>query len=397
MRRILTCLFDRYMLVRDIRAGTLLEDFLISAVSAVLVIRLSLHLAGYPQVSTEHLHFAHVLLGGLLMLAAVIIMLTFINRSARELAAILGGVGYGAFIDELGKFITADNDYFFQPAVALIYVTFVLLFLLFRAMGNLREPAQQRECLASGLEMAKEAVFHGGLSARDQEYALNVLDQCDQENRLVQSLRNIIQQTRKIPPERPNMMSRLMNYLQELSQRLIEKPWFTLIVIAFFVLKSVFTMLEMVIVVERSWALRLWLAGGAVVIVAEFLSARIRNRYLQILPSMGLVVIAILTTWALLVNLGKNDMTFIDYGRLIFPTISGVLVLIGISLIHRNRLRAYYMFYRAVLVSILLTQGLAFYEDQFLALSGLFLDIIILLTLRYVISQEEVIHREGIA
>jgi len=33
------------------------------------------------------------------------------------------------FIDELGKFITSDNNYFFQPTISLIYIVFIIIFL----------------------------------------------------------------------------------------------------------------------------------------------------------------------------------------------------------------------------------------------------------------------------
>jgi hypothetical protein len=70
-----------------------------------------------------------MLWGGLGMLVALAVLLTFWNPGLRRFAACLGGIGFGTFIDELGKFITKDNDYFFQPTVALLYVLFVLLFL----------------------------------------------------------------------------------------------------------------------------------------------------------------------------------------------------------------------------------------------------------------------------
>jgi len=121
-------------LVRDQRGVDLLEMMLVFAVVTVLLIRVFLALTGYPQVGGGGLHIAHMLWGGLGMLAAVSLLLTFWSPAMRQLAAAIGGVGFGFFIDELGKFITSDNDYFFQPTIALMYVLFVLLFLAISAL-----------------------------------------------------------------------------------------------------------------------------------------------------------------------------------------------------------------------------------------------------------------------
>lgn len=131
-------------LVRDRDTGSLLELLLIMAVVAILVSRAFLALTGYPQISPGQLHIAHMLWGGFLMLAALVTAFRYWNPSVRRLAAFIGGVGFGLFIDELGKFITNDNDYFYKPTIALIYVLFILLYLVFRGLSE-RHDLSKRE------------------------------------------------------------------------------------------------------------------------------------------------------------------------------------------------------------------------------------------------------------
>lgn len=145
-------------LVKNVYAGNLLEVFLVTAVASILTIRFFLSSLGYPQVSGGGLHIAHVLVGGMFMLLAMVILLSFLDKWSRDVAAVLGGFGFGAFIDELGKFITSDNNYFFQPTVGLIYITFVLLYLLAREI-DARRILSREERLANVLEISKEAVL----------------------------------------------------------------------------------------------------------------------------------------------------------------------------------------------------------------------------------------------
>jgi hypothetical protein len=87
---------------------------------------------GYPQLGGGDFHIAHMLWGGLIMGISLILALTYKGKSVDQTVAILGGIGFGVFIDELGKFVTSNNDYFFKPTVALIYLLFILFFFFVR-------------------------------------------------------------------------------------------------------------------------------------------------------------------------------------------------------------------------------------------------------------------------
>lgn len=164
--------------VRNAEAGELLERFLVSAVSAVPPIRRYLATTGYPQIGGGGLHIAHLLRGGLPMLGAIGLTLAYLGRRARRLAALVGGVGFGAFIDELGKFITCDNDYFYRPVVALIYRIFALLSLVARAIDWRRAPTP-RAALLNAVEAPAEELARGDLDSAEALRAWALLRQAD--------------------------------------------------------------------------------------------------------------------------------------------------------------------------------------------------------------------------
>jgi hypothetical protein len=141
--------------VRNLAAAELVEQFLISAVVAILGIRFYLSLTGYPRVGAGDLHIAHMLWGGVLMVMAMVLLLSTIGDVTRTYGAIIGGLGFGTFIDEVGKFVTSDNDYFYQPSVAIMYVLFIALFLVYRALAS-SAAASSRTYLANSFEIVRD-------------------------------------------------------------------------------------------------------------------------------------------------------------------------------------------------------------------------------------------------
>jgi len=109
----------------------LLIRFLISAVFSVLVTRLFLHIAHNPQIILGSWHIAHLFWGGLFMFISLILLFLYPSEKILKQTSILSGIGWGLYIDELGKFMSRDNNYLFRPAIILIYISFIIVFLIY--------------------------------------------------------------------------------------------------------------------------------------------------------------------------------------------------------------------------------------------------------------------------
>jgi hypothetical protein len=137
------------------------ERYLLITIAAFAVTvagtRWYLDLAGYPTIGGGGLHVAHVLWGGLALLVAAVLPMLFVGQRSLLLSALLAGIGVGLFIDEVGKFLTTTNDYFFAPAAPIIYggiLLLVLVWLIVRRRGHNRHDATQSlvEALRDGVD-----------------------------------------------------------------------------------------------------------------------------------------------------------------------------------------------------------------------------------------------------
>ena len=148
----------RRTLIEREQASELILLSVISFAATVVLVRLFLELTGYPQVGGGSLHIAHLLWGGLALFIAAIITLIWDNPGVLYLSAIFSGVGVGLFMDEVGKFITQNNDYFFPAAAPIIY-SFFLLFGMVYVLVRRPDANEPRRAIILALEQLQDAVY----------------------------------------------------------------------------------------------------------------------------------------------------------------------------------------------------------------------------------------------
>jgi hypothetical protein len=140
-------------------AGRYLQLNLLSFAGSVSLIRIFLEITGYPQLGNETLHIAHVLYGGILLYISSLLPLIYANRRAYTWSSVLSGLGVGLFIDEVGKFITQNNDYFFPAAAPIIYAFFLTSVLVYTRVAK-EPPLDTRSEFYAVLESLKDVIDH---------------------------------------------------------------------------------------------------------------------------------------------------------------------------------------------------------------------------------------------
>jgi hypothetical protein len=328
----------------------LLDTFLISAVATIVVIRIFLEATGYPQLGGGGLHIAHVLWGGLGMLAAIVLLLLYTTSTTRLVAAVAGGAGFGAFVDELGKFVTSDNDYFFKPTAAILYALFVVLFLATREVRRFRGLSPE-EGLVNAVEFA-ERLAMGTLTADDRDRALQLLVRADQAHPLVAPLRASFLAADPAP-----LSFARLRWMGSAGVRtyaaIVSSRWFRRILAAVFILAGLAFVLTAIATVA--------LLAGAFFGVSDAQIALDEE-------TSGGVIASVIQALAGLV--------------------AGVLIVRGIFALRHSRARAYRAFELAILVDLLLAQPFAFLDVGFGAAVDVFIDLALLATLRYLQDQE---------
>ena len=314
---------------RDLAAGRYLDLFVVGGVSAVLAIRFILRISGYPSLGGARFHIAHMLWGGLLMAIALLLCLSFLGNRTRLWGALIGGVGFGFFIDEIGKFITRDNNYFYQPSIALIYITFVLIYLAFRDL-QLRRVISREEYLVNALNDFEEAIIND-LQPEERDRARRYLAAIAEPDELTADLRALIDRA-SVQPRRDGLSNHIRRYVVAGYEAVVARANHFGGLVTLFILQLVIN------------------AGTVALIVARDISA-------------GIAVSGAGQGNGMIGEIAVSDWLLI--GSTIIPSI---FVIVAVVTLPRSRVTALRFFHRGVLLSILFTEVFMFYRNQAAAL-----------------------------
>jgi len=326
-------------LTRNFEAPALFESFFVAAVTSFLGIRAFLAVTGYPRIGSAGIHIAHMLWGGLLMLAALVLLLGYLDRSVQHLAAVVAGLGFGTFIDEIGKFVTTSNDYFYRPAVALIYIAFVAAFLVARTIVG-RRRLSEAEALANALHRLAAAP-DGPLEADDRAAIQELLAAAGTGASGVGLIERYVEALPETV-EHPDRIALARARIARGYEAVMASPW-------------------------AEHALTVLVVGYSAVAV------------------VGVGLLAIAPT-----GVATSDSALAtSIAQAVSTIVGAALVGRGVISLPTSRVDAYRWFTRGLLVWILITQVFVFYSSQLAGLGGLVIDLLAYGSLRYAIVRED--------
>jgi hypothetical protein len=248
--------------------------------------------------------------------------------------------------------VTRDNDYFFRPAIAVIYGVLVVAVIGARAIRT-RSLYSREEYLANALAELEGAALDD-FDAEEQKRALFYLSRADPAHPLVPQLRAAVLSSMLVPVRRPWFAVRTRERLRSFYRKVAALPWFDDALAAFFVIRII-------------------VAVGVVLVTAVL-------PRLEEIPEFPAILRPFLGRFA---SPGPAD-----YLETVSTLLAAALAAVGVVRLRRNRLAAFRMFERSILVSIMLTQVFAFYRRELLAMIGLVLNILLLIAVQYMTERE---------
>jgi len=344
--------------IRRQRAEEYLLITMLSFAASVSVTRLFLYLTGYPQLGGGGLHIAHVLWGGLSLFIASLLPLLFANRWAFNLSALFSGIGVGLFIDEVGKFITSSNDYFFPWAAPIIYIFFLLTVALYLRISR-PKPSDFRSELYYALEDMHEVLDHD-LSDREKTDIVRHLENVRRLSKnqslmtLAVNLEEFIHSSElEIVPEKPTRWQKFLTWLEGFEKRHLNRT------------------LYRAILSGALLGLATWSLYYPLVVFSAVINQRDVGPLLMRLVEEELVNSA----------LGINSFSVM----LALELAAGLLLVIGAALLGIGRdKRGFSFVYFGLLFSLTVVNVLVFYFDQFSTIATSSLQFgVLLLALRY--------------
>ncbi|MGY3515391.1 MULTISPECIES: hypothetical protein [Micromonospora] len=266
---------------RALAAAAYLQAFVLSGVAAVLLTRVLLRATGYPQLGGGGLHIAHVLWGGLLLAAGLGVALVFLGGAARMTGAILGGIGFGLFIDEVGKFVTARTDYFYAPAAGIIYAVFAVLVVITQAVRE-RTRLIPEERTANALDAVAGGLIDG-LTDRRRAQVLRLARGSGAETEAaVAALLDAV--PRREPPP-PRFWQPWLARVRRVAVGLTDQRWVVRFVVLYLVVEPALTVVGVAVDgvtgaldEEREWGAVLGVSASALATAVLSIAAAVRLR-----------------------------------------------------------------------------------------------------------------------
>jgi hypothetical protein len=285
--------------------------------------------------------------------AALVIVFSFLGRTALRLTVFLGGVGFGAFIDEVGKFVTKNNDYFFQPSVAIMYVTFAVLYLLGRLIQSHRSLSRS-EYLVNALAEMEELALQD-LDPVEKVRAAAYLGQSDPQSPLTRALETALDEAELVASSEPGPFARFRNRLQDIYRRVAHLRGFAFLLIFFFCAQ--------LLIKASSLFSFLFLREAD---ITQILAGRFGGFTHR-----------------------AQSLTFTEKAEIFIGAGEALFVLAGIIRLRTSRLEAYRLFRASILLYLFVTQIFVFAREEWSALVGFLFNLLILLALAFLIDREK--------